>query len=412
MNASLWWPTSPRLAIAFLKAGCRVSAICPSGHPLRFVSGVHAIHPYRRFDSIGSLRTALQAAKPDLIVPCDDGSVWQLHALHQAEPEFRPLIERSLGAPEAYPILESRSLTLQVASELGIRIPATRAIDSIEGLHALDLEWPAMLKIDGTWGGDGVVPVASPQQATEVFPSLSGARRSAIAWKQFLANRHPLARWLWSRRHGTLATLQKVVVGREVTTMFACWDGEVLASVTVEVLASQRPGGVATILRLVRNDEIDRASCLMARRLRLSGFHGLDFIIEEDTNAPCLIEMNPRATQLGHLNVSPEGNLAEVLAASLTNRPTTGSPVSSLKENDVIALFPHAWKTDPGSQFLVTGYHDVPWDQPELVRELLRKPWPDRRLLNRILAVFKIVAPRDTKQTGPADEEDHAQMTG
>jgi carbamoylphosphate synthase large subunit len=378
------------LAIAFLKAGCRVSAICPSGHPLRFVFGVHAIHPYYRLDSIGSLRTALQAATPDIIVPCDDGSGLQLHALHQAEPMFRPLIERSLGAPEGYPILESRSLTLQVASELGIRIPATWAIDSIEGLYAPDIEWPAMLKIDDTWGGEGVVPVASRQQAAEVFPSLNGVRHSVIAWKKFLANRHPLALWLLSRRHGTLVTLQKLVIGREATTMFACRDGEILASVTVEVLASQRPAGAATVLRLVRNDEIERASCLMARRLRLNGFHGLDFIIEEGTDAPYLIEMNPRATQLGHLNVNPEGNLAEVLVASFANRPTTGLPVSSPIENTVIALFPNAWKIDPGSQFLVTGYHDVPWDQPELVRELLRKPWPDRRLLHRILSVLKL----------------------
>jgi hypothetical protein len=396
--------------MAFLNAGCRVSAICPSGHPLRVVSGIHSIHPYRGLDSIGSLRAAIRAAKPDIIVPCDDGAVWQLHALHQAEPEFRPLIERSIGAPEAYPILESRSLTLQVASELGIRVPATKAIESIAELHAPDLEWPAMLKIDGTWGGDGVVPVASPQQAAEVFPSLNGARRAAIAWKQFLANRHPLARWLWRRRHGSVATLQKFVPGRQATTMFACWSGKILASVTVEVLASQRPAGAATILRLVRNDEIERASCLMAQKLGLSGFHGLDYVIEEGTDAPFLIEMNPRATQLGHLNLNPEGNLAEVLAARLTNRPTGGSPESSRIENDVIALFPHAWKTDPGNRFLVTGYHDVPWEQPALVLELLRKPWPDRRLLNRILTALKILVPPGTKQSDPGGEEDHAPL--
>ncbi len=410
LSASLWWPTSPRLAMAFLKAGCRVSAICPSGHPLRVVSGIHSIHPYRGLDSIGSLRTAIHAAKPEIIVPCDDGAVWQLHALHQAEPAFRALIERSIGAPEAYPILESRSLTLQVASELGIRVPATRAIESIAELHTPDLEWPAMLKIDGTWGGDGVVPVAGPQQAAEIFPSLNGARRAAIAWKQFLANCHPLARWLWSRRHGSVATLQKVVLGRQATTMFACWSSEVLASVTVEVLASQGPTGSATVLRLVRNEEIERASRLMAQKLSLSGFHGLDFVIEEGTDAPFLIEMNPRATQLGHLNVNPEGNLAEVLAARLTNRPTNGSPESSRIENNVIALFPHALKTDPGSRFLVTGYHDVPWEQPELVRELLGKPWPERRLLNRILTAFKILAPRGTKQPDAAGEEDHAPL--
>jgi hypothetical protein len=36
-------------------------------------------------------------------------------------------------------------------------------------------------------------------------------------------------------------------------------------------------------------------------------------------------------------------------------------------ENDTIALFPHEWARDQRSEFLRTGYHDVPWDTPELV---------------------------------------------
>lgn len=410
--AALWWPTSSRLAMAFHKAGCRVSAICPTGHPIRKTSGVHRTFRYRGLDSLGSLRAAIRVSNPYIVVPCDDGAVWQLHALHEAEPELRALIERSLGAPAAYSLLESRSLTLQVAAELGIRVPRTRSVESTAELHAPDLEWPAVLKIDGTWGGDGVVPVESPEQAATVFPSLFGARRASIAWKQFLANRHPLARWLWLRRHDSTATLQKFIPGRQATTMFACWNGEVLASVTVEVLATKAPGGAATVLRLLRNDEIERASRLMARRLELSGFYGLDFILEEGADAAFLIEMNPRATQLGHLNVNPEGNLAEVLVAKLANRPTAASPESLLIQNSVIALFPHAWNTDPGSRYLVTGYHDVPWEQPALVRELLRKPWPERRLFHRILTALRILTPRGTKHPDASGEEDRAPLAG
>lgn len=395
--------------MAFLKAGCRVSAICPSGHPLRVVSQVHPIYTYRGFDSVGSLRAAIRAAKPDIIIPCDDGAVWQLHALHQVEPEFRPLIERSIGPPNAYPILESRGLTLQVASELGVRVPPTRPIESIAEFYAPDLEFPAVLKIDGTWGGEGVVTVAGPQQAAAVFPSLHGVRRAAIAGKRFLANGHPLAVWLWRRRYGSVATLQKLVLGREATTMFACWNGEVLASVTVEVLASKAPNGSATVLRPINNEEIERASRLMAQKLMLSGFHGLDFVIEEGTDAPFLIEMNPRATQLGHLHLNPAGNLAAVLAARLTNCAIS-SPESSRIGNSEIALFPHAWKTDPANRFLVSGYHDVPWEEPALVRELLLESWPDRRLLNRIFSSLKTLRPRSTNRSGVRSKEDNAPL--
>ena len=405
--ATLWWPTSARLAMAFLNSGCRVSGICPSGHPLRVVDGVDSIYPYRASNSIGSLRAALRAAKPDLIVPCDDGAVWQLHALHAAEPEFRALIERSLGTGEAYATLDSRILTLQVASELGIRVPPSQAITSLSELSAPDLEWPAVLKIDGTWGGDGVVQVDSPSHAIEVLPTLFGARRTAIALKQFLVNRHPVALWLWRRRHGSVATLQKFIRGRQATTMFACWQGEVLATVVLGVCATLGPAGAATILQLERNDEIELASRRLARRLNLSGFHGLDFILEEGTEIPYLIEMNPRATQLGHLNMSAKGNLADALAAKLTNRTLSAAANRRRVQSDTIALFPHAWKTDPGNEALSTGFHDVPWDQPRLVEELLKKPWPERRLLNRIFNGLRILTAGNQKQWAPQSNEEH-----
>lgn len=410
LSATLWWPTSPRLATAFLQSGCRVSAICPVGHPLRTVAGVDSIYTYRGLDSIGSLKAAIESARPDVIIPCDDGAVWQLHELCTLDAELRPLIERSIGAGDAYAALESRRRTLEIAVELGIRVPPTWPIETAKDFGNPQLEWPAVLKIDGTWGGDGVVHVLNRLHAEQVFPSLFGARRTALAWKQFLVNRHPLALWLWRRRNGSSVTLQKFISGRQATTMFACWQGDVLASVTVEVLATTVPGGAATVLRLLNHEEIESASRLLAQRFKLSGLHGLDFVIDDATQAAYLIEMNPRATQLGHLNVSPQGNLADALSNRLMNR--TGSPVTSVRriQNNTIALFPHAWKTDPGNQFLITGYHDVPWEQPALVRELMRDSWPDRRLLNRILNGLRRLKPHSKKNAGPQGGKDHSPL--
>lgn len=394
--------------MAFLQSGCRVSAICPPGHPLRSVVGVDSIYTYRGLNSTRALKAAIESARPDLIIPCDDGAAWQLHELYARDAQLRPMIERSIGAGSAYAALESRSQSLQAAVALGIRVPATRPIESATDFRNLELEWPAVLKIDGTWGGAGVVHVLNQNHAEQVFSSLFGARRTAIAWKQFLINRHPVALWLWRRRNGSIVTLQKFIPGREATTMFACWQGEVLASVTAEVLATKGTGGAATILRLLNNEEIERASRLMARRFMLSGLHGLDFVIDDATQAPYLIEINPRATQLGHLNVSPQGSLAHVLAARLMNR--ADSPAAGARRTLTIALFPHAWKTDPGNQFLTTGYHDVPWEQPALVGELMREPWPDRRLLNRILNVLRRLKTHRKKHADSQGEKDHLSL--
>ena len=86
--------------------------------------------------------------------------------------------------------------------------------------------------------------------------------------------------------------------------------GEVLGIVTVEVLSAQGATGAANVVRLMRNVEIETAAQLLAKRLKPNGFYGLDFIREEGTGTLYLIELNPRCTQLGHLNVSAQGDLA------------------------------------------------------------------------------------------------------
>ena len=95
----------------------------------------------------------------------------------------------------------------------------------------------------------------------------------------------------------------------QANTMFACWGGEVLGIVTVEVLSAQGATGAANVVRLMRNVEIETAAELLAKRFELNGFYGLDFIREEGTGTLYLIELNPRCTQLGHLNVSAQGDV-------------------------------------------------------------------------------------------------------
>lgn len=62
-------------------------------------------------------------------------------------------------------------------------------------------------------------------------------------------------------------------------------------------------------VRLIDHSEMAQAACKLAQRLELSGFHGLDFVLEADSGAAYLIELNPRCTQLGHLSIARQGSL-------------------------------------------------------------------------------------------------------
>ena len=393
MCATMWWPLGARLAMAFVRYGCSVSAVCPPGHPLRFISGIASLYSYKRLGSAASLKAAILSASPDLIVPCDDGVVWQLHELHANNPELQGLIERSLGAKDNYPRLQKRGEVLQAAAELGIHTPFTQSVTSVEDLKGWGVDSPEVLKLDGTWGGEGVVIARTQEWAIAAFRRLSRPMSAYLAWKRLLINRDPLALWSWRRRTKSSVTVQEFIQGRPANTMIACWNGDVLAVVTAEVLASQGATGAATAVRLVHNDEIERASHLLARRFKLSGFHGLDFILEEVSGTAYLIELNPRCTQLGHLNLPPQGDLAGAICSKLGGNANSELLSKMWPERSgigsTVAFFPQALKWNPKSEHLHRGFHDIPWEELELVQELLGRPWPERQWLSRIYHHFR-----------------------
>jgi hypothetical protein len=188
--------------------------------------------------------------------------------------------------------------------------------------------------------------------------------------------------------------------------MIACWQGELLAIVSVEVLTAQGVTGAATAVRLLQNKEMEQTARRLARELMLNGFHGLDFVIEEHTGAAYLIELNPRCTQLGHLRLPPHGDLAGAISANLWKEPeSTDLDEENFIQEDTIAFFPQTFNWNPKSPYLRSGYHDVPWEEPALLRELLRKSWPERQWLYRIYHYYRPVKQQQEVKfdSSPAD---------
>ncbi len=392
--ASKWWSLSPRLAAALVHHGCKVTALCPTGHPLRLVSGLERIERYAGVQSLASLSRAVESTHPDIVVPCDDGVVGQLHALHAERPPLRAVIERSLGNPQSFPIVRSRYRLLETASKLGVRIPETRRMASAEDLVSwhTNVAEAGVLKIDGESGGDGVRFCASIDESLAAWREFSRPQAFATGWKRLAIDRNPVAVWLGKYRGTPEITMQRVVRGRPANCMAACHNGEVIAAVSVEVLAADGPTGAAMIVRRIRDERMDRAARLLANTLQLSGFFGFDFMVETDTGTPYLIEMNPRCTQLGHLEFADQGSLAGAFSAHLRGEapPTADNPVPF----DTIALFPQGIKTlRNSSRHRDCTYLDVPRDEPDLNAELEREPWPQRRWAARLYHTIRPIKP-------------------
>jgi len=402
--AGNWWPTAARMAVALIENGCTVAAVCPPEHPLRYVQGVQQIRTLRALASRRSLEQAMHCVQPDLVVPCDDRSVAQLHELHRLRPQLRALIERSLGRSSGFEVVESRQELLDTARELGIRVAGTCGVRSAaEASHCFARGAPsALLKTDSTSGGEGVRIVRSAREAAATFRRMRFGASLAVALKRLLVNRDPMALWSWGRRRRTAISLQEFVSGIPANIMVACWRGEILAEVSVKTLSCQGPTGASLVVQLIQNRQLSHAAAMLAARFGMSGFFGLDFILQEGTGAAYLIEMNPRCTQLGHLAL-PQGDLAGALCAALLGRerpPRAGTAIAT----DTIAFFPQAFLWGARNAFLGHVHHDVPWEQRQLVKALMQAPWPQRTWLARLYHLLRRPTALQATEAAPIEQ--------
>ena len=384
--STTWWAMPARLALGFSEAGSEVSGLFPRGSPIAKVHSVKRQFAYSAVRPLRSLRRAIEAVRPTIIVPCDDRVVEHLHRLYEQEiaveenSDICKLIEQSLGAPSGYPFTRQRAELLDLARLAGIRVPESAIVHDLSELRA----WlhqrglPAVLKVNGTWGGSGVRILRSMTEVETVFAELRRPRTikttlSHLSFHDFF----PV--FETARDHNPAITVQAYVEGSLSNAMFACWQGSVLDEIAVDVVFSQEELGASTVVRTTQNPEMSHAGRVLVRDLSISGFCGLDFIIEQGTGHVYLLELNPRATQLGHLEPGGRPSLITVLHRELAGEQPLVLPGFV---EETIALFPQTLRCDSDNPALSDPElrHDVPWSEPDLTRELMRRSWNSRHI--------------------------------
>jgi len=387
------WSLPARLASGFLKLGCRVAAVCPvPGHAIEKVSGVTPVYRYAGRRPLESLQAAIEEFAPDIIVPMCDRSVQHLHELHarccsdtELDRQTRMLIEKSLGPPESYPVVSSRYDLLMLAKDLGIRVPDTVRIDSAEDLKKHENRLPWMLKADGSSCGHGVKKVETLTGAKKALGELA-SRISAFQLAMHLLLDRDRDFTISRRsdpRPGIIA--QAIVPGRPANCTVVSWKGAILAGIAVEVIEADGPMEPAIVVQIVEGREMLDAAKLIAHRLQLTGFFGLDFMLEESTGKPYLIEMNPRCAPPCSLNLGEGRDLLAAFWAELTAQEKPQRP--AITQNTKIAYFPTAVLRGANSTYMSQQnsiYLDIPIGETELIEELLH-PWSERSLAGRLL---------------------------
>lgn len=385
------WPVTPRLAIAFSRSGCDVAALCPMpGHPVLKTRVLKQAFAYSGFRPVDSLRSAIKEFQPDIVVPACDRGIQHLHELHASARSkgseangIGALIERSLGAAESFPVVSSRFELLRVAKMEGIPVPNVLATDDFLKLGINGTKC-AVIKADGTWGGRGVRLAQSAKDAQRTFEELGLRAGYFELAKRMLLNRD--RGWVffdWKNSNRQVIA-QQFIEGRPANCAVACWNGNVLAGISVEVVLAHGARGPAIVVQVVEGPAMMSAAEKIARRLNLSGFFGLDFMIEEATGETYLIEMNPRCTPPCPLPLGKGRDLVSAIVAQLTGNPITAREL--ITDKNRIAYFPQG-RGIPSVELLAetdAPYLDVPVGEQPLIHELIH-PWSERSILGRLL---------------------------
>lgn len=366
LSTTLTWPAAARLAGAFAACGATVEALAPRRHPVSESQALSRLHAYRPLQALSGLRETLEDSNPDLIIPCDDRAVRHLVALAKEDTRFTGLIARSIGRLDGYDTLLSRKSFLSEAEKLGLETPTTMEIATEADLKAAShtIGFPAVIKADGSWGGEGVSFAQNFDEAVAEFRhlALAPSRLRSLARAAKRQDAHFLLQAVEPQDYAI--SVQRFVEGTPATCAFACWNGEVLASLHMDVAEAQGPAGPATVLHRVESPQMEDAARRVAKAFGLSGFHGLDFM-REASGGLFLIEINPRATQICHLALGDGHDLPAALVAAFESRAPSPRPVAT--DAQTIALFPQSL---PHGQHLVGAYHDIPAEDPRLLHAL------------------------------------------
>ena len=385
------WPTAGRLAVALQQAGFVVDAVGPSVSVVHEIKAVRRSYPLSLMRPLAAVRRAVKQSDADLVVPTDDPSRQALHRLYAAaDPEtddgraVRATLVRSLGPPETYDAIYSRSALAEIAALHGFRVPTTAPLTSEAEAVAWQrhLGGPVVLKTDGSWGGRGVEVVLDAEEVVAAWRRLAAHPNPAQVVKRLVleGSPWPLRDRVTGRR--PKVSIQAYVPGRPATLAVTCRDGDVVAAVAAEVVVSTRPTGPATVLKVVDSQEMVETASGIVRALRLSGLAGFDFVLEAATGRAHLIEINPRATPTAHLLTACGRDPLRALYAAMRDQP---APLPQTPYADgLVALFPQEMERDPHSEYLVGAHHDVPSDAADFVARAATKPDLLRALLDSL----------------------------
>jgi len=349
------WLGAARLPAALTQAGFSVASYC---HPESYLAKTRYNEYVFTAPTTGSafpnLVASVRQYQPALLIPACELAVRfflnivDADASGQVDKQFADvvdLVRRSLGESAVHRAMLSKIETKASAKELGLRMPEQILVHRQVDVTDFGDEYGYPLVLKGEYGhaGNTVRICATAAEASTAYRDLgSNGEGQRMLAQQYI--------------HGTVATQSIVAV-----------SGQVLETVTLlKHLTHPAPMGPSSVLRFVDNPEAEQATRALLGKCGYTGFSAANFIIEHETNAAYFIELNPRPTPPCTVARLFGRDLCRALWCQLSGVAYERQVQADYPET--VALFPNEWLRDPHSQYLTHGHHDVPWDDPALLK--------------------------------------------
>jgi len=367
-----------RLPKVLSEAGFEIASLSQASSLLyntRYLQRRFRLHA-RRFAPImlADLERAHRNFRPDIIIPCDERAASLVRywaAIERRAPGhlssgLLSCLMRSLGQLDTLDSRALKSETQRLARSLGLRTPREVAVDTSNEARqaAASIGYPVVLKLSHGAGGHGVRICDDEAALDKAFGAFDAGRSPIKAFRRKLLRRD----WFPSRSN---IAVQEFIPGTPAMTCAATVSGKTVAVISAFASQTARATGPASVVRLAPHEGMVNATSAMIEAFGATGFVSFDFVIDA-AGQEYLLECNPRPTHILHLGGLVEVDLAKSLLEALNGTvPTIPQIVRDLDRK--VAFFPNEWRRDPNSPALTESHHDVPWDDPELIKAMLRK---------------------------------------
>ena len=364
------WLGAARVPRALSRAGFDVSVLIPKGslaEKSRFVRRIGFLpHNATSREWMYAFAATVKAVAPRIVLPCDDTALRLLMLLATLPPpEMRPdlkiqlqvLINDSLGEPVLYRTSIDRTLITPAAEAMGIPVPAHRVVSSLGEAESFIAahRFPLVVRRSQSTAGEGVAIVHSSDEL-------------AAAMTRLL---QPAGLDFGDSTVGSVM-LQAHIPGRAHFYVGVAWKGELLAGFAVDKLEGD-PLGPPTASRYFRSKAMHELTARLAKGFDLTGIFSPEFIVDERTGEPILLDLNRRMSHGSHIGALFNVDVAAALHSAMHGLPQTTRAELDDGEEHLCAHFPAEWVRDAESRWLREARVDIPWDEPDLFLALVEE---------------------------------------